>query len=232
MQYPLGIRVHDPVSDKQCYITCPSHPLSYIITLIIFGEKYILWKSLICLFQPDTFSFFDPNIVLSTLFSFTRSVYSMTSYRQVCPATGEKPRRSCKFLVKFDTSICWRPFICDSPRCSLWIPKANMFLYTNGMTENQNPICFVRGSFFTSIIKNTYCCGKLTLWPSNPTTTIQNPLIWNMFYLWHTKSNNWAIQSDLNLKTLSVWVFWQWTTYDSKFTPISRQWYRTFLSVQ
>jgi len=144
----------------------------------------------------------------------------------------KKTRRSCKFPGTFDTAIRWRLFICDSPRCSLRIPWANMFLYTDGMTENQNPICFVRGSFFTSIIKNAYCWGKLTLWPSNPTTTIQNPLRWNMFYLWHTKSNNWAIQSDLNLKTLSVCVFWQWTTFDSNFTPISRQCYRTFLSIQ
>lgn len=110
--------------------------------------------------------------------------------------------------------------------------KLNIFPCTDGMTENQNPICFVRGSFFSGIIKNTYCCGKLTLWPYNPTTTIQNPLRWNMFYLWHTKSNNWAIQSDLNSKTLSVWVSWQRTTFDSNFTPISRHWYRTFLSIQ
>jgi len=39
-QCPVGIRAHDSVSDKQCCIPCPSHPLSYIITLIILGGKY------------------------------------------------------------------------------------------------------------------------------------------------------------------------------------------------
>jgi hypothetical protein len=47
-----------------------------LIILIILGEEYNLWSSSLCNFlqPPITWSLFDPNILLSTLFSNTLSL--------------------------------------------------------------------------------------------------------------------------------------------------------------
>jgi hypothetical protein len=53
--------------------TCPVHLILRLVNLILLGEEYMLWVSLVCSFAqpPVTQSLFDPNILLSTLFSNT-----------------------------------------------------------------------------------------------------------------------------------------------------------------
>jgi hypothetical protein len=54
-----------------------------LIILIILAEEYILWSSSLCIFlQPPVTSYlFDPNILLSTLFSNTLSLCSSLNVR-------------------------------------------------------------------------------------------------------------------------------------------------------
>jgi hypothetical protein len=55
--------------------TCSVHLILQLVILILLGEEYMLWGSLLCSFlqHPITESLFDPNILLNTLFSNTLS---------------------------------------------------------------------------------------------------------------------------------------------------------------
>jgi hypothetical protein len=65
------------------YISCPSHT-TWLITLITFVEAYKLWSSSLCRFlQPPATSYLlDPNILPSTLFSYTLNLSSYLSARE------------------------------------------------------------------------------------------------------------------------------------------------------
>jgi hypothetical protein len=56
------------------HVICPSH--LYLITQIIFGEEYRSLSSLCNFFHSPANLSLDPNILLSTLFSNTLSLYS------------------------------------------------------------------------------------------------------------------------------------------------------------
>jgi len=77
--FPSGSPNKNPVYTSTLPHTCPAHLiLLSLISWTILGEEYRSLSSSLCNFlhSPVTLSLLDPNILLSTLFSNTLSLYS------------------------------------------------------------------------------------------------------------------------------------------------------------